>query len=178
MLRMGSSGGAENVLVGVISDTHDQVRRTKRAVAALKAAGAKALFHCGDITIAEVVFECCNIPGYFVFGNCDFDREGLRRAITAIGGTCLERGNIVTLSGRRIAITHGDSEQELRRLAGSQPDYLLSGHTHRTSDYQDGLTRHINPGALHRASEWTVALLDIACNHLEMLPISNDDMQD
>ena len=28
-------------------------------------------------------------------------------------------------------MTHGDSDQELRRLAGSQPDYLFSGHTHR-----------------------------------------------
>ena len=166
------------MLVGVISDTHDQVRRTKRAVAALKAAGAKALFHCGDITVAEVVFECFNIPGYFVFGNCDFDREGLRRAINSIGGSCLERGDIVTLAGRRIGITHGDSERELHRLAGSQPDYLLSGHTHRMNDQQKGPTRHINPGALHRASMWTVALLDLASDRLKMVTISNDSMQD
>ena len=141
--------------------------RTKRAVAALKAAGAKALFHCGDITIAEVVYECCDIPGYFVFGNCDFDREGLRRAITAIGGTCLERGDIVTLAGRRIAITHGDSEQELRRLAGSQPDYLAVGphpSDERLSKWTDQAHQ---PGALHRASIWTVALLDLASNRLE-----------
>jgi uncharacterized protein len=166
------------VLVGILSDTHDQVKRTKLAVDTLQAAGAEALFHCGDITIADVVYECCNIPGYFVFGNCDFDREGLRKAIAAIGGACLERGDVVTLAGRQIAITHGDSEQELRRLAGLRPHYLLSGHTHRTSDTQNGPTRHINPGALHRASVWTIALLDIATNHLSVLPIFNRVMHD
>jgi predicted phosphodiesterase len=74
-------------------------------------------------------------------------------------------------------MTHGDSDQELRRLLQLRPDYLLTGHTHRLNDFTEGATRRINPGALHRASQWTVALLDIASNQLRVLPIVNKLMQ-
>src|SRR5262245_42376869 len=104
------------MLIGILSDTHDQVERTRAAVAALVGAGAEILFHCGDITTTDVVHECSPKPCYFVFGNCDFDREGLRRAIESIGGTCLEKGGLVSFANRQIAITHGDSSQELIRL--------------------------------------------------------------
>src|SRR3954471_3346722 len=174
----GPGGGSHIVLVGILSDTHDQVRRTKLAVAKLKAAGAEALLHCGDITIADVVYECGNLPSYFVFGNCDFDRDGLRKAILTIGATCLEAGDVVALAGRKVAITHGDSEREIRRLKSSNPDYFLSGHTHRINDVNYGSMRCINPGALHRASTWTVVLLDLVRDDLKVLPISDAPMQD
>ena len=63
------------MLIGILSDTHDQAERTKVAVATLASAGAEALFHCGDITTADVVYECGLLPTYFVFGNCDFDLD-------------------------------------------------------------------------------------------------------
>jgi putative phosphoesterase len=163
--------------IGILSDTHDQVRRTKSAVAMLVEGGAESLIHCGDLTIAEVVHECSVLPCYFVFGNCDFDRGGLRQAIDQVGGACLDRGGLISLGGRRLAVTHGDSDQELRRLAALEPDYLFSGHTHLASDVLKGPTRWINPGALHRASVWTVALLDLASNHVSLLSILNAKMQ-
>ena len=163
--------------IGILSDTHDQVQRTKSAVAMLVEGGAECLIHCGDLTIAEVVHECSILPCYFVFGNCDFDRGGLRRAIDQVGGTCLDRGGLISLGGRRLAVTHGDSDQELRRLVALEPDYLFSGHTHLASDVQKGPTRWINPGALHRASAWTVVLLDLASNHVSLLTILNTKMQ-
>jgi uncharacterized protein len=164
------------MLIGILSDTHDQVERTRSAVKLLIAEGASVLIHCGDLTSPEVVHECSLAPCYFVFGNCDEDRQALRQAISTIGGTCLERGGLITLAGQRIAVTHGDSEQELVRLTALQPDYLFTGHTHRLADAQKGPTRWINPGALHRASTWTVALLDLASNHLRVLPLINAKM--
>ena len=94
---------------GILSDTHDRVERTKAGVGLLVNAGAEALIHCGDITIPEVVYELAPLPSYFVFGNCDFDLDELRRAIASIGGTCLERGGLIERDGRRLAVTHGDS---------------------------------------------------------------------
>ena len=44
--------------IGILSDTHDQVQRTKSAVAMLVEGGAETLIHCGDLTIADVVDEC------------------------------------------------------------------------------------------------------------------------
>ena len=118
------------------------------------------------------------LPCYFVFGNCDYDRESLRQTIDRVGGTCLDKGGLISLGGRRLAVTHGDSDQELRRLAALEPDYLFSGHTHVACDAQKGTTRWINPGALHRASTWSVALLDTERKHVTMLPIINARMQD
>ncbi len=157
--------------IGILSDTHDKVSRTSAAVSLLIENGAEVLFHCGDLTTPDVVYECAGIPGYFVFGNNDFDVTNLRQAIETIDGTCLEWGGEVVLAEKRIAMTHGDSMKEIRRLLGRHPDYLLSGHTHVPADDYDGPTRCINPGALHRARAWTVALLDLASNELRFLNV-------
>ncbi len=165
------------MLIGVLSDTHDQTARTKAAVSLLITRGAEVLIHCGDLTSAGIVYECSPRPAYFVFGNCDHDHAVLRAAIGHGGGHCLERGGEITLAGRRLGVTHGDSESEIRRLLALDPDYLLTGHTHRQNDVRRGRTRWINPGALHRASTWTVMLLDIACDHAEVLPVLHERMQ-
>jgi putative phosphoesterase len=157
--------------IGILSDTHDRVSRTRAAVSLLAEQGATLLLHCGDITIPEVVYECAPLPTYFVFGNCDDDRDGLRRAMATIGAICLERGDCLSLENRTIAMTHGDSALEVRRLLAREPDFLFTGHTHHPMDAMEGKCRRINPGALHRAATWTVAILDLASGELNVLPV-------
>jgi putative phosphoesterase len=164
------------MLIGILSDTHDLVERTRTAVSLLVAEGAERLIHCGDLTSADVVYELAALPSYFVFGNCDYNKESLRTAIDQIGGTCLGRGDVISLGERRLAVTHGHLGTEIDRLAAQAPDYLCSGHTHLVSDVQRGPTRWINPGALHRASTWTVALVNLASNQLSVLSIINGKM--
>ena len=159
------------MLIGIISDTHDQVSRTARGVEALLSAGAEALFHCGDLTGPEIVHLCGQLPSYYVFGNNDFDLTGLRAAMEGVKGVCLGYGGEVTLGGKRIAMTHGDSLSEYRRLVEGVPDYLLFGHSHFEMNERAGPTRQINPGALHRASRWTVALLDLARDEVRFLAV-------
>ena len=157
--------------IGILADSHDKVARTARAVALLVAEGAEVLVHCGDYTTPEVVDQCAALPGYYVFGNNDFDEDGLRRAMTLVGGSCLERAGELTLAGRRIAVAHGDSVKDMRRLAALGPDYFLFGHTHLPADNKLGSTRYINPGALHRAATWSVALLDLSSDDLRFLEV-------
>lgn len=157
--------------IGILSDTHDRVKRTIRAVMRLRSEGAEALIHCGDLTGPEVVGACSVLPAYYVFGNNDFDRFNLRLAMEASGGTCLEFGGIIELAGRRIAVVHGDLRREVSRVLQNDPDYLLYGHSHVADDRQEGSTRWINPGALHRADEHSVALLDLETDGLEFLRI-------
>lgn len=157
--------------LGIIADTHDQVARTARALALLKGEGAEAIVHCGDLTGPEVVFECGVLPSYYVFGNNDFDERGIRAAVEAMGGVLLGKGGFVHLDGKRIGVTHGDSGAEMSRLLAAGPDYLLYGHWHEPADDRDGPTRRINPGALHRARAWTVALLDLRTDLLRSLVV-------
>ncbi len=159
--------------IGILSDTHDQVERTSEAVSALIRAGVEMLIHCGDITQPAIVHECAGLPTTYVFGNNDYDHAGLLRTIKATGGISLGRGGTIDIDGRTIGVTHGDSGREISRLADANPDYFLSGHTHHADDERRGTTRWINPGALHRANPWTVAVLDLATDQLEFLTIGS-----
>ncbi len=158
--------------IGIISDTHDQTERTEQAVELLTNAGAETLFHCGDFVDAAMLELMAAKPCYFVFGNNDVDSVSfLRETAKRIGATCLEWGGTVTLAGQRVAVTHGHRKIEVRSLLAAEPEYLLSGHSHVALDTLHGATRCINPGALHRATEFTVACLDLATDELEFLEI-------
>lgn len=157
--------------IGILSDTHDRLDRTTRAVKLLVDSGAEALVHCGDLTVPDIVYECAGLPSTFVFGNNDEDEEGIRQAIRTIGGTCLDFGGEIALAGKRIAVTHGDLSKQVRALSSAEPDYLMFGHSHVATDSREGRTRWINPGALHRAETWTVALLDLDRDDLKFLKV-------
>lgn len=161
--------------IGILSDTHDKRKRTGRAVEQLKVEGVEALIHCGDLTGPEIVYECAGIgvPCYFVFGNNDFELIKLRRAMAEVGAHCLEYAGEIVLEGRRIGVTHGDSGRLMNQLLFTEPDYLFTGHTHAVADNREGVTRWINPGALHRADVWTVAVLELASDDLHVLSIED-----
>jgi putative phosphoesterase len=157
--------------IGILSDTHDQLARTSSAVETLVAQGAEVLIHCGDITSPEIVEVCSARPCYYVLGNNDDDVPGLRRAINATDGICLNWYGEITLAEKRLAVVHGHLTSDLRRVLAQNPDYLLYGHSHHASDDRRGGTRWINPGALHRAAQYTVAVLDLATDELHMVSI-------
>lgn len=159
--------------IGILSDTHNEVARTRLAVQLLQREGAEALFHCGDVTGRDVVLECAALPSHFVFGNHDSDNvPELRRAIEEIKGICLEWGGEVTLAGKRIAIAHGHLHIDIRRLMAAGPDYLFSGHSHQPSDRAMDKVRRINPGALSDADVFTVAILHLATDELRYLEVT------
>ena len=161
------------MIVGILSDTHNQQARTELAVQTLKSNGATSLFHCGDLVQPPIVAACAVLPCCFVFGNNDAGNiAALRSAIADIpSATCLEWGGEMQLAGKRIAVTHGHLPQEVRRLLKAGPDYLFSGHSHRAADWIEGTTRRINPGALHRATRFTVAELNLENGELQFLEI-------
>lgn len=157
--------------IGILSDTHDKLGRTITAVEKLAAAGAEALIHCGDLTGPEIIYACEGLPTYYVFGNNEWDFVGLRRAMRDAGGTCLEWGGVIELAAKTIAVTHGHLNGEIRKLREQQPDYFLFGHSHIAEDRREGRIRLINPGALHRAAEFSVAVLDLKTDELTFLAI-------
>ena len=44
------------MLLGILSDTHNQVDRTRQALNLLRAEGAEALIHAGDLNSEPIVF--------------------------------------------------------------------------------------------------------------------------
>ncbi|MEM7312818.1 MAG: YfcE family phosphodiesterase [Planctomycetota bacterium] len=160
------------MLIGIISDTHDEFDRTTAAVDQLIELGVSELFHCGDLFSEPIVETCARLPFSFVFGNHDADMMGvLERAAVKFGATCLEWGQLIELHGKRIAITHGHLTMDLKPLSERQPDYLLTGHFHEPSDWMENGVRRINPGALHRAERFTFATLDLEKDKVRFIEI-------
>ncbi len=82
------------MLVGILSDTHDQLVRTECAVRLLRSQGVEALIHCGDLTTPAIVAACAGLPFWFVLGNHDADNvPALQAAAQEHGATCLGWGN-------------------------------------------------------------------------------------
>jgi putative phosphoesterase len=149
--------------IGVLADTHDKLDRTREAVQLLLDAGAEAIVHCGDLASPPVVAGCAVRPFWFALGNHDADAvPALERAAADAGAVCLGWGGVVELGGRRVGVTHGHLTADVRRVLADRPDYLLCGHSHLAGERAVGGVRRINPGALHRAAEYTVAVLDTA----------------
>ena len=112
------------------------------------------------------------LPFYFLFGNHDADMaQLLLGAAKRHGSTCLKWGGEIEFAGKRIAVAHGHFPKDFRPLLEKNPDYFLFGHSHETHDSTEGDLRRINPGALHRATEFTVALLDVVSGELDFIAI-------
>ena len=138
---------------------------TRRAVATLVSQGATILLHLGDICSLSVIDALIVDPplqSRLVFGNNDWDdiasmtRYAQRLDIHVdhpVGR--LEVGN-----GKTLAFLHGDDPRAMMQALEEKVAYLCHGHTHRAADHRQQHTRIINPGALHRAREYSVALLD------------------
>lgn len=159
------------MLIGLISDTHDQQERTRRAVAALLAANVEAIIHSGDFLGPSIVEICSVRPLYFVYGNNDSPSDLLPMALEC-GATSLEWGGMIELAGKKVAVTHGHMTKDINRLLNMKPDFLITGHSHIKHDYIAGVTNRINPGALHRAEVFSVATLNLLTGQVSFLPIA------
>jgi putative phosphoesterase len=149
--------------IGVVSDTHGQHGRLRRAIELLRQAGAEYLVHCGDIGGTECLAALggAGLPAMAVAGNTDamfqYDLEA-----AAMGVQFCPRVLTAELPGGiRIAVTHGDDPALLKQLIhDGQYRYVFCGHSHAAGHATVGATQVVNPGALHRARPHTCALVD------------------
>lgn len=159
--------------VGILSDTHNDGAATRHAVQTFRQRGVRLLFHCGDLTTAEMVPHFAGLEVYFVRGN--MDRHHVPDLTTAVraqtGAWWLSKGDEIELDGKRIAVTHGDREEVLETLLFAEPDYLLLGHTHRRRNERIGPTRVINPGALGgvQYEARSICVLDLKNDRIEVI---------
>jgi len=154
--------------LGILSDSHGHRERVRTAIDLLRAAGAERFVHLGDLGEASALDDLAGLPCAVVFGNCDDERD-LQRTAECLGIESLHPGGVLEVGERRVVITHGHLEGELRRLLALRPEYLLHGHTHERRDSVCDGVRVINPGALHRAPAHTVALLEVDTGRLETI---------
>lgn len=162
--------------LGILSDTHGDATRARRAVELLRARGATRIIHLGDVGSESVLDHLAGLEATVVFGNCD-DARSLRRYAEFLGIEVAHPAAIIELKTKtagepmRIGITHGHLLEEIEGLFRAEVDILLHGHTHVARDDMVGATRVMNPGALHRADRKTAMLLDLSTGSAEWLDV-------
>ena len=165
--------------VGLISDTHNHLRESRRALDLLVARGARHLVHCGDVgedvvALLSAVCQEHGIRAHVAVGNCD--RAHLEDAPFLASPAGIERAEApeFVLAGKRCLALHGDNETRLEAaLAAETFDYVFTGHSHAPADQRLGNTRRLNPGSPVRPRRGppTVALLDLETDLVDWLPV-------
>jgi putative phosphoesterase len=151
------------VKVGILSDSHDDRGAAEGALLLFRSEGVEMVFHLGDVCGPAVLagYRDPPIPLCGVFGNNDYDRDGLQ---AATGGAFLQGPRVETVGGRKILLGHS-YDQLQGELAGKGGfDLVLFGHTHRPLTMRVGKALVVNPGescGLTRGKN-TCAIVDLA----------------
>ena len=158
--------------VGVVSDTHNNLKNCNKIVALFNEAGVDRVIHTGDITQAKTleVFSGLNAPLWGVFGNNDIgERDSLARAVIQFGFEFIEPPLSWDWLGKRIVVVH--DPLELSMVNTGDYDVILHGHTHRKTIKYDGDQLIFNPGecAGHMAGYNAIGVLDLQELSVEIL---------
>lgn len=166
-------------MIGIISDSHDNLTAIRKAVEFFNKKQVKAVLHAGDIIspFTARAFKELNTKLYFVFGNNDGDKVALTRWFEEIGAvSCGEFGDL-TIDGLHIALLHGNNEALVKALAKSGDfDVVVRGHTHDPGVRMIDGTQVINPGECSGvlSGKTTVATLEIANLNVEITELEID----
>jgi len=158
--------------IGLLSDSHGRADITRNAVRELRNHQADILIHLGDIGSESVIDALAEpMPVHLVFGNTDWEIDGLTRYAESLGISVNHPVGRLDIEGGTLVFQHGDRTAQMQAALAESVRYLCHGHTHVTRDDRVGGTRVINPGALHRAARYTVALLDTEEDKLTIYPV-------
>jgi hypothetical protein len=154
------------MLIGVLSDTHDNLPKIAAAGELFAERGVELILHAGDYVapFALRALLAAGIPLVGVFGNNDGERAGLKKQCP----TLYESPHRLEAAGRAVVLAHDPAE-----LAGAgQADLVVHGHTHEPGVRRDGALV-LNPG---EAGGWlsgrcTAAIVDLETMHVEIVEL-------
>ena len=165
------------MLIGAISDSHDNLPQIEKAVYVLNAQKVGLVLHAGDYVAGFVIpkFKQLNCKLIGVFGNNDGDHELLKKRFgDTTNCTIHDRFTQVTIEGYRIALLHGHETELLDAIVNSGYfDAVIHGHSHNQGIEQKGKTISINPGELcgYLTGKPTIAILDTAKHEARIIEL-------
>lgn len=132
--------------VGVVCDTHNNLKNVRRIVELFNEAGVERVVHTGDISQAKTldVLSGLKAPLFGVFGNNDLERESLDEAVARHGFHFVDPPLELYWHGRSILVAH--DPLEIDRFVRDDHQLLLHGHTHMYRHEQRGHQLIFNPG--------------------------------
>lgn len=153
-------------MIGLISDTHEQIEEVKKAVDIFKEKKVDFVIHAGDIISAGTLKLYSGLNMKFIFGNNDGDKNKLNEIAKKYGFEPITETKEFTYKKKKFFVYHGTDSTILDDAIKNQEyDYIITGHTHIAKDEKIGNTRVINPGSLF-ASPKSIAVLDLESDKL------------
>jgi putative phosphoesterase len=159
------------MLIGIISDTHDNQDKTRKAIELFNSKKVEFVIHAGDYTspFTLKLFKELNCKYVGVFGNNDGDKLLL---LERSDGNIYNQPYIFTLLNRKIVVLHEHHLVDALTDSGHF-DLIIFGHTHEAFIKKVKNTLVINPG---EAGKWlygksTVAIADLEKMEAEIIEL-------
>jgi putative phosphoesterase len=152
------------MIIGIISDTHDNLDNLGKALDLFKARGGEHIIHAGDYTSPFTYRVLKHFGGGFtgIFGNNDGDKVLLSATYQ---GRIFTQPHLFTLHNRKIVVMH--EPDVVAALADSGHfDLIVYGHTHEAVFTRVKNTLVINPGEV---SGWLYGKPSVAVVNLETM---------
>ncbi|MHA2391408.1 MAG: metallophosphoesterase [Promethearchaeota archaeon] len=136
------------MLIGLLSDTHDNIPNIKQAIKRFKEEQVKLVLHAGDYVsiFTSYPYAELDVPLIGVFGNNCAMTEGLKDAYRKVGGDIRGYFTEVEADGLRIALLHGHRKQDIDRANSGEYDVIVQGHSHESSISEEKGILVVNPG--------------------------------
>jgi len=160
-------------MIGIMSDSHDNVDAVKGAVRFFNSKACKLVIHAGDFVAPFAAKELGNLscPVKAVFGNCDGEKKGLREVIQAFG-EIKEAPFDFSFLEMKFLVTHVHTSVN-KYTASGKYDVVIFGHTHEAIIRRKSGVLLINPG---ETGGWlsgisSVAVFDPASRDAEIVTL-------
>ncbi len=150
------------MLIGIMSDTHDNMPQIKKAVDLFNERKVEHVIHAGDFT-SPFTFRIlkdlkCNFTG--IFGNNDGDKLLLHHMSE---GRIFNQAHTIELDAKKIVVIHEHHIADALADSGHY-DLVIYGHTHKAEVRKTKNAFILNPG---EAGSWlygksTVALVTLS----------------
>ncbi|HNX24307.1 MAG TPA: metallophosphoesterase family protein [Spirochaetota bacterium] len=161
------------MLIGIFSDTHNDIEEMQKAISIFREKNVKILIHAGDITSPRMLEYLKDFDCYVVLGNGDLiDSEDINLKAASLGMRPVEDKIEFECGGKNFLVFHGHNVPMYREaVASGKYNYIIKGHTHHFENYISNGCRIINPGAVYGHDESSIAILDTDADKVEKIDL-------
>jgi putative phosphoesterase len=164
------------MLIGIISDTHDNLIKIKEAVNKLNELNVELVLHAGDFVSPFTIKEFQKLKSRMitVFGNNDGDKNLLTQKLIQINAIVNNYFAALNLDGLKAFLMHGSDERAINDIIKTNLfDLLIRGHTHKKEVKKEGKTLIINPGEVcgYLSNESTIAIFDTISKKVDIISL-------
>lgn len=160
------------MLIGIMSDTHDNLQLVKKAVEIFNERNVGYVIHAGDYTspFTLKLFQELKCEYVGIFGNNDGDKLLLQERA---GGKIRNQPYVFTLKDRKIVVMHEHHVADALADSGHF-DIVVYGHTHKTDVRKVKNTLMVNPGEVstYLYGKSTVALVNLETLEAEIVELT------